>query len=188
MIHLLLTIFIVFFYSCDGDDPILDKASTMETVVVEKENKSQEKNISKKTETSDKEIEKLVATEKVTIEKAPIRNEQYEKMIVISGKIIVENWSGKSIRIDIFDGNQQALKGPRPSVVKVEYQDKPGLFSVSVPSSQTPLWIGAYIDEDEDGKPGPKDPFGWYEQNPISSDKDTNGIQLVLNTPKHLEK
>ncbi len=189
MIHLLLTIFVVFFYSCDQDDPILNKASTMKTVSVEKEKESQNKSISKKVNTSNENIEREIEKNEINIEKnEPVRNESSEKMIVLSGEIVVENWSGKGIRIDVFDGDQQALKGPRPSVIKVEYQNEPGSFSVSVPSSQNPLWIGAYIDEDQDGKPGEKDPFGWYDKNPVSSDKDTDGIKLVLKTPKHLEK
>jgi len=42
------------------------------------------------------------------------------------------------------------------------------------------VWIGAFADEDRDGKPGPLDPEIWYGGNPVTITADTTGIRLVL--------
>ena len=178
MIHLLLITFIFYFFSCEGADPILDRASTVEnkqlapsaeakTGVVKRQTSAAQKN---------KDSDQLTDIANKSVTEIKIDEEQ----ITISGEIIAENWSGKMIRIDVFDGDQQSLSGPRPSVVKVEYQNKPGSFSILVPKSEQGLWIGGYIDEDGDGKPGPKDPSGWYENNPVSAKDDAKDIRLVL--------
>ena len=114
-----------------------------------------------------------------------VNTETEEDSITVSGNILVDSWSGRRIRIDVFDGDQQALNEPRPSVVKVEYLDKPGSYQLSIPRSEGGLWIGAYIDEDADGKPGPKDPSGWYEGNPVSAKNDAENIDFALNHPEH---
>ena len=86
-------------------------------------------------------------------------------------------------KIDIFDGDQQNIGGQRPSVIISKTLSKIGSFEIDLPKSDTQLWIGAYIDEDEDGRPGPQDPSGWYTSNPISASKDHSGITVNLNVP-----
>ena len=121
MIHLLLMMIILNFFSCEGADPILDRASTVEkkpsTPASETKSKPQsnKKPPVQKNKTTD--LQKNIVAEVKLPE---------EEQIVLSGEIIVENWSGERIRVDVFDGDQQSLSGPRPSVVKVEYQNKPG--------------------------------------------------------------
>ena len=171
------------FFSCEGADPILDRASTVEKKpsIPAPETKSKPQSNKKppvqKNKTTD--LQKNIVAEV----KLP-----QEEQLVLSGEIIVENWSGERIRVDVFDGDQQSLSGPRPSVVKVEYQNKPGPFNILVSKSEGELWIGGYVDEDGDGKPGPKDPSGWYEHNPVSATNDVNDIQLILKIPKDLEE
>ena len=186
MIHLFLMTFIFYFSSCEGADPILDKASTVqkkETTLVEKANVKAIDNETTSMQ-SKRNIDQQLDVENKTITEIKTVEEQ----IIVSGKITVENWSGNKIRIDIFDGDQQSLTGPRPSVVKVEYQSKPGPFQISVPKSEKGIWIGGYVDEDGDGKPGPKDPSGWYEYNPVSVQDNVKDIHLVLSIPRDLEE
>jgi len=114
--------------------------------------------------------------------------EEQAKQIQIQGTIKTTNWSGKSIRIDIFDGDQQKIGGKRPSVVATRRIKKLENFSISIPEKSPKIWIGAYIDEDEDGRPGGNDPSGWYEGNPISGKKDHRNIIIKLEKPKEQKR
>jgi len=107
-----------------------------------------------------------------------------EDQITLQGKIDLKNWSGKIIRIDIFDGDQQKIGGKRPSVVATRRIKDPQNFTISVPKTSNSLWVGAYVDEDEDGRPGGKDPSGWYGNNPIAGDKNHQNILIPLAVPK----
>lgn len=106
-----------------------------------------------------------------------------QNFVTFEGTITVENWSGKPIRIDVFDGDQRNIGGKRPSVVISEKLNEAGPFSLKIPVEDINVWIGAYIDEDEDGRPGPKDPSGWYVRNPVSTQKDQKGISFSLGLP-----
>ena len=46
----------------------------------------------------------------------------------------------------------------------------------SRPERDSPYWIGAYVDVDQDGKPGANDPSAWYSGNPIMGNADTSGV------------
>ena len=107
-----------------------------------------------------------------------------EEMVEFTGTIQVKNWSGKAIRMDIFDGDQRKIGGQRPSVVVSETFTAIGAFSIQLPKSDKYVWIGAYIDEDQDGRPGPKDPSGWYVANPLSTQTPQKGIVLELSIPQ----
>ena len=102
--------------------------------------------------------------------------------VTLTGTVQVDGWGGGPIRVDIFDGNQQAAAGSskRPSVVAQANLDGPGAFEVRVPASAGQLWIGAFADEDRNGRPGPRDPSGWFGGNPVSVDGDQGGIVLRL--------
>ena len=186
MIHLLLMTFIFNFFSCEGADPILDRASTVKNKQLTPSDESKTEVVKRQTPTAQKNKDSEQHTDIPQKNVTEIKKD--EEQITISGEIIAENWSGKMIRIDVFDGDQQSLSGPRPSVVKVEYQNKPGSFSILVPKSEQGLWIGGYIDEDGDGKPGPKDPSGWYENNPISAKDNAKDVRLVLSILQDVEE
>lgn len=102
--------------------------------------------------------------------------------VAVSGTISVEGWSGGSIRIDIFDGDQLAAAGStkRPSVVAQAKLERPGPFEVRVPMAAGRVWIGAFADENRNGRPDPRDPSGWYGSNPVSVDEDRSGVILQL--------
>ena len=102
--------------------------------------------------------------------------------IALSGVVVLDDHKGGQIRVDVFDGDQKAASGggKRPGVVAMARLDSPGPFSVSVPAGTDRVWIGAFADEDQDGKPGPLDPEVWYAANPVSLKADTADIQLVL--------
>jgi len=105
--------------------------------------------------------------------------------VVLSGSVTVPDWDGGAIRIDIFDGDQQAAagsEGPRPSIVAVARLDRPGAFSLTVPASG-PVWVGGFVDADQDGKPSHTDPSGWFAGNPVDASADAAGIQLTLAPP-----
>ncbi len=100
--------------------------------------------------------------------------------VQLSGAISVADWSGAPIRVDIFDGDQRDLDGPRPSVVGVVRLEQPGAWTASVSADTPRLWVGAYADENRDGKPDHDEPVGWYGGNPVAGGADRSGIDLVL--------
>ena len=79
-----------------------------------------------------------------------------------------------------FDGDQQQIGGQRPNVVMMEFLPSDGAFQIDIPERDTPYWIGAYVDVDRDGKPGPNDPSAWYSDNPIMGNRNTSGVILEL--------
>lgn len=100
--------------------------------------------------------------------------------VKVSGEIVLRDYELGAVRIDIFDGDQRKLDGPRPSVVGVVQLERPGPFEVEVPASAERIWLGAFIDEDLDGRPSPQDPAGWYPGNPVSTAGGARGIVIEL--------
>jgi len=113
----------------------------------------------------------------------PPPNPKDGDFITIKGSINASNPTNKSIRIDIFDGDQRNIGGKRPSVVVSKTVDSGPNFEIFLPKKDQQLWIGAYIDEDEDGRPGPMDPSGWYSGNPVSGSSNSSDITLILGIP-----
>lgn len=106
--------------------------------------------------------------------------------VVLRGTVAVTGWSGGAIRLDIFDGDQRAAAGgagPKPSIVAVHEVTQPGPFSVEIPQSVGQVWVGGFADEDQDGRPSPTDPTGWYTGNPVSTATDQSGLALVFEPP-----
>jgi hypothetical protein len=85
------------------------------------------------------------------------------------------------IKIDVFDGDQRNIAGPRPSLVTVASFDRPGEFEIEVPLSAKRVWLSAYADTTGDGRPSKGEPTGWYPGNPVflSDAPDTIVIELV---------
>ena len=170
-----------------GSDPILEKAEELQ-----KEKSPSKTGLGLQSSSSKPGIPndpKPVQVEPKPVQpKEPIQPEKNEKdKVVISGNVQIVgagDWSGKPIRIDVFDGDQRALEGPRPKVVFTKRIAEQGDFSLSVEKKESSLWLGAYCDVDGDGRPGPKDPSGWYASNPISSDQKQDGIKILLEIPK----
>lgn len=177
-----------------GEDPILEQARNLE------KNESSKKEVKKEEKLPDisppkrgdaaKEKKKMpsIAPPKVEPPKRvqegePPPKPEVQKFVNFEGTISVENWSGKSIRIDVFDGDQRNIGGKRPSVILSETVEKIGSFSIKIPQEDIMVWIGAYIDEDQDGRPGPTDPSGWYEGNPVSAKTAQKGISFSLGLP-----
>lgn len=101
-------------------------------------------------------------------------------VVLVRGEVRLDDYELGSVRIDVFDGDQKKLDGPRPSVVGVLTLERPGPFEVKVPASVTQVWLGAYIDENLDGRPGPQDPSGWYTGNPVDTEGGAEGIVIEL--------
>ena len=180
-----------------GEDPILEQARNAEK---EEQKKSIPQKEDANQKTSTQTLPKIAPPEKVTLtvsqnempkveppqrvqEGEPPPKPKAQNFVTFEGTITVENWSGKPIRIDVFDGDQRNIGGKRPSVVISEKRNEAGPFSLKIPQEDINVWIGAYIDEDEDGRPGPKDPSGWYTGNPVSTKKDQTGISFSLGLP-----
>lgn len=102
--------------------------------------------------------------------------------VTLSGTVRVPSYTKGVVRIDLFDGDQRDLEGPRPAVVAVTRVERPGAWSARVPEGQ-PVWIGAYVDVDGDGRPAPSEPSGWYAANPVEAEADVGGLELVLEVP-----
>ena len=113
----------------------------------------------------------------------PPPNPKDGEFITISGTIEANNPNNRSIRIDIFDGDQRNIGGKRPSVVVSTTVDAGPEFEIFLPKKNQMLWVGAYIDEDENGRPGPLDPSGWYAENPISGEENHSRVFLTLGIP-----
>ena len=100
--------------------------------------------------------------------------------VTLSGQVVLADYDMGTVRIDIFDGDQKNLNGPRPMVVAVLELERPGSFEVQVPASTPKVWLGAYVDENLDGRPGPQDPSGWYTGNPVDTEGGAEGIVIQL--------
>lgn len=100
--------------------------------------------------------------------------------ILLSGRVVLSSGAAAPIRVDVFDGDQQDLSGPRPKVVGMAQLDQPGPFTVSVPADTARLWIGAYADMDQNGRPDPQDPAGWFAGNPVDLSAPLPEITLTL--------
>ncbi len=89
--------------------------------------------------------------------------------VIVRGVVNWEDGPGK-VRIDLFDGDQRNVSGPRPKVVGVHELGGLGPFNVSVPVSADRIWLGAYRDTNDNKRPDKGEPFGWYARNPIHLD------------------
>jgi hypothetical protein len=93
----------------------------------------------------------------------------------------VSGGSGEAkIRIDLFDGDQRNVSGPRPKVVGVHEIEGPGPFELSIPVSASRVWIGAYADTNGNNRPDKGEPSGWYARNPIHLMDVPDLIQISL--------
>lgn len=166
-----------------GSDPILEKAAALQ-----EENSSVSKGgTGQKIEPKPgipNEPKPVVVQPQIV---PPPKPQQEEKpKIQISGSVDIVgagDWANKAIRIDVFDGDQQVLGEPRPKVIATKRMQQAGEFSLMVEKESGSLWLGAYCDVDGDGRPGPKDPSGWYGNNPVSSSADLDGIVITLAIP-----
>lgn len=105
-----------------------------------------------------------------------------EASVTVRGVVVLPDHKGGPIRIDAFDGDQRAASGggPRPGVVGMARLEAPGPFTLQIPASTSQVWLGAFADEDQDGKPGPLDPEVWYAGNPLTITPDAPELTLVL--------
>jgi len=163
-----------------GSDPILDKASQLKKESINNTSSSSPKPGKPKEPNPVQVKPKPVKPKEVKPQK------ESKPKVTLSGRVELVgegDWEGKSIRIDVFDGDQQAIDGPRPKVVSTKRIKQQGDFSLAVDQQDRSLWLGAYCDVDGDGRPGPNDPSGWFSQNPISSATDRDGIVIQITIP-----
>lgn len=185
-----------------GEDPILEKASSQQgdSKVSTESSKSSKKNtpVIAPPENSEQTVSKQstpqvpkIAPPAVSPPKEPSKEEvpppppnpKDGDFITFTGTIEAPNPNQRPIRIDIFDGDQQNIGGKRPSVVVSTTVESGNSFEIFIPKKDQQLWVGAYIDEDNDGRPGPMDPSGWYSGNPLSGSADHKSITIQLGIP-----
>ncbi len=99
--------------------------------------------------------------------------------VTIRGTISANSANGK-IRIDLFDGDQRKVSGPRPKVVGVHDIGQLGPYEVSVPLSVGRVWLGAYLDANGNNRPDKGEAFGWYGQNPVHLDDVPKAVNIAL--------
>jgi len=101
--------------------------------------------------------------------------------VSLSGTVAYDGYSGGIVRVDIFDGDHLTQGSKRPSVVAMVTLSKPGPFTVQVPASAGRVWVSAFNDADRNDRPGPLDPTGFYDGNPVPTDKgDQRGLTVRL--------
>ena len=99
--------------------------------------------------------------------------------VTIRGSISFAATEGK-VRIDLFDGDQRNVSGPRPKVVGVHELATVGPFELSVPASVGSVWLGAYLDVNENNRPDKGEPSGWYSRNPVHLDDIPASVNIDL--------
>lgn len=185
-----------------GEDPILQKASiqqaSSEASTSDKESSeknpptvappqsSEQMTLSKSTSQIPKIAPPAVAPPKEPSKEEvppPPPNPKDGDFVTFKGTVEANNPNQRPIRIDIFDGDQQNIGGKRPSVVVSTTVESGNKFEIFIPKKEHHLWVGAYIDEDNDGRPGPMDPSGWYSGNPLSGSTNQQAIVIQLGIP-----
>lgn len=99
--------------------------------------------------------------------------------VTLRGSVGGEGATGK-IRVDLFDGDQRNVSGPRPKVVGVHELASAGSFEVSIPVSAGRVWVGAYADINGNNRPDKGEPFGWYSRNPVHMGDVSKPIDITL--------
>ena len=99
--------------------------------------------------------------------------------VIIRGSISSGSLNGK-IRIDLFDGDQRNVSGPRPKVVGVHEINESGPFEVSIPASVGKVWLGAYLDANKNNRPDKGEAVGWYSRNPVHLDDVPKAVNITL--------
>jgi hypothetical protein len=95
------------------------------------------------------------------------KEEDQGPQVVISGHVRMKEYEVGAIRLDFFDGDHRSHAGQRPSLIRSMELSAPGEFKASLPLSVAKVWIEASNDENQDGRPGPRDPSGRYLRNPL---------------------
>jgi hypothetical protein len=91
--------------------------------------------------------------------------------VSLTGTVAYDGYSGGMVRVDVFDGDHLTQGAKRPSVVAMATLSRPGPFTVQVPVSAGRVWVSAFNDADRNDRPGPLDPTGYYDGNPVPTDK-----------------
>jgi len=99
--------------------------------------------------------------------------------VIIRGSISSGSSDGK-IRIDLFDGDQRNVSGPRPKVVGVHEINQSGPFELSIPASVGKVWLGAYLDANKNNRPDKGEAVGWYSRNPVHLDDVPKAVNITL--------
>lgn len=100
--------------------------------------------------------------------------------ITLKGEIRYEGYTGGGIQIDVMDGPSAGPKGAQPKVIQLERLSAPGPFTLRLSQGIGDIYVVAFNDADENGRPDREDPRGAYDGNPISIGEDDIS-EIVLN-------
>ena len=105
--------------------------------------------------------------------------------VLVKGTVEFEGYTGGPIQIDIMDGPSTGPSGSQPKVVTLERLDKPGEFEIRVAANAGEIYLQAFNDADENGRPDREDPRGEFSDNPVEvEDEDVAGVLLTLSVEK----
>lgn len=100
--------------------------------------------------------------------------------VLLSGRVVYGGYTGGTLRVDVFDGDQTDLT-KRPRVVAMQQVSRPGPFQVSVPQDSGKVWISAFNDANQNNRPDPQDPTGFCDCNPVVVGREAvTDIQITL--------
>ena len=101
--------------------------------------------------------------------------------MLLRGRVLTSSDLEGKVRIDLFDGDQRNVAGPRPKVIGVHEMQHPGSFEISVSRSAKRVWLGAYVDLNSNNRPDKGEPSGWFDGNPVHlGDDELDSIEIRL--------
>lgn len=100
--------------------------------------------------------------------------------VTLKGEVRYGDYKDGKVRVDVFDGDQRNFS-KHPGVVGWVELAGPGPYEVQVPQAAERVWLSAYNDANNDGKPGHEDPTGYLEDNPVGLEDSTiTGLDIEL--------
>lgn len=104
------------------------------------------------------------------------------KGVKIKGSVTFKDYKAGHIQIDVADrGMNGGGRGAQPKIIQLYRMEKPGAFEIDVPAGQGSVFLSAYNDENQDGKPEREEPRGSASGNPYTiKDVDLTGVELTL--------
>ncbi len=110
------------------------------------------------------------------------------KGVKISGTVTFDDYKKGLIQIDVSDKGMFGRGGraTRPKIITLYRMEKPGPFELEVAANSGEVWLSAYNDADQNGKPTRGEPRGTATGNPYKvGTEDITGVEIIL-TPERI--
>jgi len=104
------------------------------------------------------------------------------KGIKVKGKVVFVGYTAGLIQIDVSDkGVKRGHKGVQPKVIQLYRMDKPGAFEIEIPENTGEIYLSAYNDEDQNGRPSRAEPRGLADGNPYhAGTEEIDGVVITM--------